>query len=131
MHLRNIAVKFCLTFCFLLCYSVVNAQLGRGCYVGGVLYTSNTPAGNRYFYRDVSLSSDCGFERTGNQGNCRLYNSGNVNSNSSYTQYGDAFSNDWEEISCPIDNSVWFILIITCGFSIFRLQSTPSKLKLK
>jgi hypothetical protein len=129
MRSKNILIKVSLTICFLFCYSFANAQLGRGCYVGGLLYTANTSAGNRYFYRTSSISSDCGFERTGNEGNCRLYNSGNINNNNSYTQYGDAFSNDWEEISCPIDGNVWLILISTCAFSIFKLRSTPIKIK--
>ena len=100
------------------------AQLGRGCYVAGVLYTENVPdQGNRYFYRTPgNLASSCGFEPTGNSGNCRLYNGGNVNNNNSYTLYNDAFSNDWEEISCPIDDYVWFLLVGIAGVVIFKFK---------
>lgn len=109
-------------FVFILFAAVftAKAEIGRGCYVGGVLYTENTAKGNRFFYRAPgNLVSDCGYNPIGNDGNCRLYNGGNINNNNSYTLYEDAFSNKWEEIECPIDTYVWFLLIAVAGVSYF------------
>ncbi len=117
-------ISICLIIFLAGIFSTAKAQIGRGCYVGGVLYTDKTSAGNRYFYRTSgTLTDPCGYTRTGNQGNCRLYNGGNINNNNSYTLYNDAFSNDWDVIICPIDHEVWLLLIATAGFSIFRFKS--------
>ena len=97
---------------FLISNTPVTA-IGRGCYVGGVLYTENTDNGNRFFYRSPGqLTSACGFNDTGNRdGNCRLYNGGNIYNNGSYTLYYDSFDNAWEEISCPLDDYVWVLFL--------------------
>ena len=101
-----------------------NAQLGSGCYVGGILYTTETERGPRFFYRTPDFVSDCGFVRTGsNLAICRLYNGGPINNINSYTSYPNSFSNDWREINCPIDSEVWLLLLVVSGFSIFRLKS--------
>ncbi|RYG01606.1 MAG: hypothetical protein EOO07_33965 [Chitinophagaceae bacterium] len=100
-----------------------HAQLGRGCYVGGVLYTTNTSNGNRFFYRSPgNITNSCGYTPTGNDGNCRLYNSGPLGNNNSYTLYYDAFSNDWAEIICPIDDQVWLLIVSIAGFSIWKFR---------
>lgn len=101
----------------------LNAQYGRGCYVDGVLYTSNTSNGNRFFYRSPgNLTNICGYTPTGNDGNCRLYNSGPIGNNSSYTLYYDSFSNDWTEVICPLDDHVWLLLLSATGFSVLRFR---------
>ncbi|MES2419213.1 MAG: hypothetical protein V4541_13580 [Bacteroidota bacterium] len=112
-----------LVFFFLACFTEVKA-IGRGCYVDGVLYTTNTAKGNRFFYRTSgTLISDCGFVVTGsNDGNCRLYNSGNINKNASYTLYAESFGNKWEEISCPIDNEVWMLLVSVSVFVVLKVK---------
>lgn len=107
----------------------INAQTGRGCYVGGVLYTENTGTSlnqtNRYFYTNSgAISSVCGFDDTGTkQGKCYLYDgSGSINSASNYTQYNDNFDNQWTEINCSIDDDVWILLLIITDFSILKLK---------
>lgn len=106
----------------------VNAQIGRGCYVDGVLYTSNTSKGNRFFYRTPgNLSDPCGYVYTGsNDGQCRLYNSGPVGNNSSYTQYLNNFGNDWDVIACPIDDYVWLLIIALVGLAVFKFNIFPT-----
>lgn len=108
---------------FILTIFLANAQLGPGCYVGGVLYTSTTSKSNRHFYRTPGdMNSVCGFIRTGSNNTCRLYNGGDESINSSYTAYSNSFSNDWDEISCPIDSYVWVLLLTSAVFSFFRLK---------
>ena len=117
----NINWKYITTIAFSLFLSstveLANAQIGRGCLVDGFLYTNKTSAGNRYFYRTSGvLSTSCEFIPTGiNSGNCRLYNGGPIGSNSSYTLYPDAFSNDWEEVECPIDNHIYLFFLFVFG----------------
>ena len=101
----------------------VNAQIGKGCYVGGVLYTNNNSKGNRYFYQPPGdLYSVCGYNPTGNSGNCFIYNSGPISNINSYIKYIGGFSNDWEEIECPIDDYVWVLLILCVVVSIFKFK---------
>ncbi len=116
---------------FILVYIIISAltnfyasaQLGNGCYVGGILHTTKARSG-AYFYRSPNLDSDCGFVRTGSSlGSCRLYNSGSIYLNSSYTNYTNSYSSNWREINCPIDNEVWLLLFVVSGFSIFRIKS--------
>ena len=119
-------LKFILICLFLTgsTYFEATAQLGDGCYVGGILYTTNTSRGNGYYYRSPNLNSACGFVKTGsNLATCRLYNIGNLNNNSSYTAYSNSYSSNWREITCPIDSEVWVLLFVVGGFSIFRLKS--------
>lgn len=129
--LSNIKSQFIATIIISLFLSftveLANAQIGRGCLVNGLLYTSRTPAGNRYFYRTSGvLSTSCSFIPTGqNSGNCRLYNSGPIDVNSSYTQYPDAFSNDWEEVECPIDTHIYLLFLFVfglCANKFYRLN---------
>lgn len=127
MYILNIVIqnavliKLVLVFILLLISISLSAQIGRGCYVDGVLYTQNTSKGNRFFYRTSGvLTTDCEFVPTGNDGNCRLYNGGNINNNSSYTLYNDAFSNDWMEIECPLDDYAFPILSVLGGYVFFR-----------
>jgi hypothetical protein len=123
---------FLITLLILLTFSNASAQLGRGCLVDGLLYTSNTSRGNRFFYRTVGgLSTTCEFVQTGsNVGNCRLYNGGNEADNTSYTLYTDAFSNDWEEVTpCPLDNHFYMLLIFI--FGIFSIKLKFSSLQQK
>ncbi|MCY1507263.1 hypothetical protein D9M68_415360 [compost metagenome] len=120
------SLKYVVLLLVLLCSMPfgLHANIGRGCYVGGVLYTQNTAKGNRYFYRSPgNLTSDCGFQPVGNNANCRLYNSGNINNNSSYTLYSGAFSNKWEEIICPIDENVWMLVCSAAGIGFLLLKS--------
>lgn len=103
--------------------NVVHAETIRGCYVNGVLYTNNTSKGNRYFYRTGGLIAECGFEPTGtNNGICRLYNSGPVSKNSSYTIYNESFNNKWDEINCPIDDYVWPLMILIAMIAIYKFK---------
>lgn len=120
-HIKMICFFLVMGFSCLI--NTAKAQLGKGCYVEGVLYTSNTSNGNRYFYRSPgNISNPCGYVRTGNIGNCRLYNSGPLGNNSSYTLYTDAFSSDWAEVECPIDDYVWLLLVAIGGISILRFR---------
>lgn len=126
MYILNIVLQSALilkiVFVFLLIFMSLNlaAQIGRGCYVDGVLYTANTAKGNRYFYRTPGeMNSACGFVPTGNDGNCRLYNSGNINNNSSYTLYNDSFSNDWAE-NCPLDDYIPYVLLGVVGLVVAK-----------
>lgn len=114
-------VSLILFFC---CITLFAKGIGNGCYVGGVLYTANTSYGARYFYSTSgTLTSICGYEPTGGQsGTCRLYNSGKLNKNSSYTAYTMSFSNSWEEINCPIDEEIWILLIPISFICFFRLK---------
>jgi hypothetical protein len=121
-------IKIILLFLLFIISLNLSAQIGRGCYVDGVLYTENTAKGNRFFYRTSGvLLNDCGFIPTGNDGNCRLYNGGNINNNNSYTLYEDSFSNDWEVIPCPLDKYVWYLLVSISTFSFFRLRYNSFK----
>ena len=117
--------SICLVILFTLIFTESKAQLGRGCYVDGVLYTENTSKSNRHFYASPgNLTSVCGFQRTGNTNNCRIYVSGPIANNSSYTLYGTHFSNDWEEIvGCPLDEYVWVLIVVVAGFSFLKVRS--------
>ncbi|MGF1924984.1 MAG: hypothetical protein ACQUHE_12465 [Bacteroidia bacterium] len=110
-------IRLVLITLFVFFIADANAQIGRGCYVDGVLYTANTSKGNRFFYRSPgNLSDPCGYEYTGsNDGQCRLYNSGPEGNNSSYTSYPTSFGNDWAVIACPIDDYVWILLVVIGG----------------
>lgn len=121
---RKIAFCATVTTLFLLITTIKVSAIGRGCYVGGVLYTLNTDNGNRFFYRSPGqLTSACGFNDIGTrEGNCRLYDGGNIYNNSSYTVYYDAFDNGWEEINCPLDNYVWMLISSIIGLSIFKFS---------
>ena len=116
-------IGFLLLICLLVCSFPSYAQFGRGCYVDGVLYTANTSKSNRHFYRTSGvLTSPCGFVRTGNTNNCRLFNGGNESNNSNYTLYNSSFSNDWDELICPIDDYAWLLMISVAGISILKFR---------
>jgi hypothetical protein len=120
-------IKLCLLFVLMSVSLCIHAQIGRGCYVDGVLYTANTPKGNKYFYRTSGINTtQCEFVSTGNDGNCRLYNGGNINNNSSYTRYLNAYSSAWEEITCPLDDYVWVLLASISAVVFFRLRPRAS-----
>ncbi|MCX2586314.1 hypothetical protein [Pedobacter sp. MR22-3] len=104
------------------CANVMFAQT-RGCLVGNVLYTEQSGKGLNYFLRSPgNRTSACGFQRVGNTSNCRLYNSGDVDMESSYTLYPDAASSGWIEIAnCPIDNDVWIFFIPVSLFGTLTL----------
>ncbi|MEJ5995881.1 hypothetical protein WG904_15735 [Pedobacter sp. Du54] len=122
-NFKRVKTSVCLILLISLFYESAHAQLGRGCYVGGVLYTTNTSKGNRFFYRSPgNITNVCGYTPTGNDGNCRLYNSGPLGNNNSYTLYSDAFSNDWAEINCPIDDYVWLLMLSAVGLSVWRFR---------
>ncbi len=99
-----------------------NLKAADGCYVGGVLYTSHTKTG-AFFYRSPgNITANCGI--TGNiSGSCRLYNSGNIGNNVSYTSYASSYSSNISVITCPLDDKIWLLfLAITLGiFFKFRL----------
>ncbi|MEJ5993790.1 hypothetical protein WG904_05090 [Pedobacter sp. Du54] len=121
---NTVLIKLCFLFVLMSISFSTRAQIGRGCYVGGVLYTANTAKGNKYFYRTSGVkTTPCEFVRTGNQAHCRLYNGGNINNNASYTKYLNAFSNDWDEVICPLDQYVWVLLASFSTISFFRLRA--------
>lgn len=107
----------------ILCADTTFAQQ-RGCLVGNVLYTEPSGRGNDYFLRSPgNRTSTCGFQRVGNTSNCRLYNSGDINAESSYTLYHDAASNGWVEISnCPVDDTAWMLFVPVSLFSLYSLS---------
>lgn len=100
---KKLFILKCFLVYFFISISIIScscAQIGRVCYVGGVLYTSRTSKSNKHFYRTPGdMNSVCGFTKTGNTKNCRLYNGDDESKNSSYTAYSNSFSNDWDEIS--------------------------------
>ncbi|MRX77974.1 hypothetical protein GJU39_17990 [Pedobacter petrophilus] len=102
------------------------AQGVRGCLVGNVLYTQPSGKGLDYFDRSPgNFTSKCGFRRVGNTSNCRLYNSGPKDLESSYTLYPDAASSGWAEVAnCPVDNDIWMLFIPVSLISIFKLPGT-------
>lgn len=105
------------------------AQQGvRGCVVGNVIYTQPSGRGNDYFLRSPgNRTSTCGFQRVGNTSNCRLYNSGDINTESSYTLYPDAASSGWVDVSnCPVDDTAWILFVPISFFSMYSLSKKQS-----
>jgi hypothetical protein len=127
---NTVLIKLCFLFVLMSISLSIHAQIGRGCHVDGVLYTANTPKGNKYFYRTSGvMTTSCEFVPTGNDGNCRLYNGGNINNNCSYTRYLNSFSSDWNEISCPLDQYVWVLLASFSTICFFRLRPAATGTK--
>ncbi|MES2652167.1 MAG: hypothetical protein V4663_10520 [Bacteroidota bacterium] len=122
----RILLKISLFFIFTLINSLfyINVNAADGCYVGGVLYTGHTPKSGAYFYRTSgNITADCGVTGT-ISGSCRLYNSGNTNNNSSYTQYSNSYSTSISVVVCPIDDYVWLLMLVVAGFSFFKFRSS-------
>lgn len=121
-------LKFSLFFLFLISLSFYQtAKAADGCYVSGVLYASHTKSG-AYFYRTPNTVATCGVTGT-ISGSCRLYNSGNINNNSSYTQYGSSYSSNISAIAvCPLDDYVWVLIVAVMGVLFFRFKNNTSSI---
>lgn len=119
-------LKFIWVFLFLFSSTsfYVKAGFGNGCYVGGLLYTTNTSKGAKYFYAAPFYNSVCGYKPIPKlNGKCYIYKgTGPLNKNSSYNSFAKSYAADWNEINCPLDDYVWVLLFVAAGFSIIRLR---------
>jgi hypothetical protein len=109
---------------YVLSINATSAQGVRGCLVANVLYTQPSGKGLDYFDRSPgNFTSKCGFYRVGNTSNCRLYNSGPKELESSYSFYADAASSGWAEVAnCPVDDQILMLSVAVLLVSILKVN---------
>lgn len=97
------------------------AKAADGCYVAGVLYDAHTPKSGAYFYRTPNTIATCGYVGT-LSGACRLYDTGDITKNTSYTRYNGSYSTSISVIPCPLDDSLLLLVIPITACALFRFR---------